>query len=51
MKVTIWDTAGQDRFKVLTRGYYRGCHGAMIGTLAPIRASLSINFESQTNFF
>lgn len=32
MTVAIWDTAGQDRFKVLTRGYYRGSHGAMIGT-------------------
>jgi Ras-related protein Rab-11A len=30
VKVTIWDTAGQDRFKVLTKGYYRGSHGAMI---------------------
>lgn len=31
VKVTIWDTAGQDRFKVLTKGYYRGSQGALIG--------------------
>lgn len=42
VKVTIWDTAGQDRFKVLTKGYYRGSQGALIGMFAffPLRSAL-----------
>ena len=26
----IWDTAGQDRFRQITRTYYRGAHAALI---------------------
>jgi len=26
----VWDTAGQDRFRSVTKGYYRGAHAAMI---------------------
>lgn len=30
IKVTIWDTAGQDRFRAATRAYYRNTLGAFI---------------------
>ena len=30
IKLQIWDTAGQDRFKTLTNSYYRGSHGIII---------------------
>jgi len=30
VKVQIWDTAGQDRFRALTKGYYRGACAALI---------------------
>jgi len=30
IKGQIWDTAGQDRFKALTRGYYRGAAGCLL---------------------
>jgi len=30
IKAQIWDTAGQDRFKALTRGYYRGAVGGLL---------------------
>ena len=29
-KIQIWDTAGQDRFRAVTRSYYRGAHGIII---------------------
>eukprot|EP00043_Microstomoeca_roanoka_P029261 m.21300 g.21300 ORF g.21300 m.21300 type:complete len:196 (+) comp9073_c0_seq1:345-932(+) len=29
VKLTVWDTAGQDRFKTLTASYYRGAHGVI----------------------
>ncbi|CAN0482071.1 unnamed protein product, partial [Discosporangium mesarthrocarpum] len=27
VRCQIWDTAGQDKFHVITRAYYRGAHG------------------------
>jgi Ras-related protein Rab-1A len=30
VKMQIWDTAGQDRFRTLTSSYYRGAHGIII---------------------
>ena len=27
IKVQIWDTAGEDRFRAITRNYYRGANG------------------------
>jgi Ras-related protein Rab-1A len=30
VKLQIWDTAGQDRFKTITQSYYRGAHACML---------------------
>jgi len=30
IKVVIWDTAGQETFRSMTRSYYRGAHGAIV---------------------
>ena len=30
IKLQIWDTAGQDRFKSITKNYYKGANGMII---------------------
>lgn len=30
VKLQIWDTAGHERFRAITSGYYRGAHGVVI---------------------
>jgi Ras-related protein Rab-1A len=29
VKLQIWDTAGQEKFRSITKTYYRGAHGAI----------------------
>jgi Ras-related protein Rab-1A len=30
IKLNIWDTAGQDRFKTITQAYYKGANGIVV---------------------
>nr|GMC77305.1 ras-related protein RABC2a-like [Ipomoea batatas] len=35
LKLTIWDTGGQERFGTLISSYYRGAHGIILGKPTP----------------
>ena len=30
VRMQVWDTAGQDRFRTITSTYYKGAHGIML---------------------
>lgn len=30
IKMQIWDTAGQDKYKTITKNYYKDCSGAFV---------------------
>jgi small GTP-binding protein len=30
IKLQIWDTAGQDKYKTITQSYYNGSHGVIV---------------------
>jgi small GTP-binding protein len=45
VKVQIWDTAGQDRFKTITQTYYRGAMGIVLGYAVNDRESFQ-NIEN-----
>lgn len=30
VRLQLWDTAGQEKFRTITRSYYRGAHGIMV---------------------
>jgi small GTP-binding protein len=42
IKLQIWDTAGQEKYKTITQNYYRNCNGAIISFSINCRES----FES-----
>eukprot|EP01114_Cavostelium_apophysatum_P010995 TRINITY_DN2515_c0_g1_i1.p1 TRINITY_DN2515_c0_g1~~TRINITY_DN2515_c0_g1_i1.p1 ORF type:complete len:217 (+),score=51.08 TRINITY_DN2515_c0_g1_i1:140-790(+) len=46
IKLQIWDTAGQEKFKTITTGYYRGSHGIVVVYDVTDRNS----FEKLTNW-
>ncbi len=45
IKLTIWDTAGQDRFRTITSNYYRGSDGVIFTYSITDRNSFN-NMES-----
>jgi small GTP-binding protein len=45
IKMQIWDTAGQDRFKTITQTYYRGAMGIILAYACNDRESFQ-NIEN-----
>ena len=41
IKLQIWDTAGQEKYKTITQNYYRNSHGAII----------SFSIDSRESFY
>lgn len=41
IKVQIWDTAGQDKYKTITRNYYNGSNGVLVVYSVDCRLSFS----------
>eukprot|EP00388_Colpodella_angusta_P030290 GDKK01019102.1.p1 GENE.GDKK01019102.1~~GDKK01019102.1.p1 ORF type:complete len:217 (-),score=30.07 GDKK01019102.1:47-667(-) len=39
VKLALWDTAGQEKFRTLTGSYYRGAHGIVLVYDCTVRAS------------
>lgn len=41
IKMQIWDTAGQDRFRAITKNYYKGAHGIIL--MFDVTSNVSFN--------
>lgn len=41
VKLNIWDTSGEERFRSVTSGYYRGAHGVIIVYDVTVRESFN----------
>lgn len=41
LMIQLWDTAGQEKFKTITRTYFKGAHGAIIVYDVTCRTSFS----------
>ncbi len=48
IKLTLWDTAGQDRFRTITSNYYKGSDGVIFAYSISDRNSFN-NMENWIN--